>query len=285
MHYHRYRPNFFSGAVKKLILINLIVFILQQVMHVWFDSIFFEKYFALSHYNFKEGYLWTLITYGFLHGNFLHILVNMLAIYFVGQVIEVTLGSKNLLKIYFVCILFGGLAWLLLSQGNHQILVGASAAGFGLMTFFCLLFPERPITVLLFFIIPLTLKPKWILRGMLVIEAFLYLFYELPGKSFVASSGHLGGILGGFIMFYILMGKWRNLLNLKKIRMMPPKWLKKSTSHKISQTKFTVNLSHKKPTQEEVNKILDKINERGFASLTDDEKRILNKAKDHLNSE
>lgn len=282
MYHQSHRPNFFTGAVKKLILINLIVFILQQIMHVWFGSVFLEKYFALSIGNIKEGYLWTLITYGFLHGNFLHILVNMLAIYFVGRIIEATLGSRNLLKIYFVCILLGGLAWLLLNQGNHQVLVGASAAGFGLMTFFCLLFPDKPITVLLFFIIPLTMKPKWILRGMLAVEGFLFIFYELPGKSFIASSGHLGGILGGFLMYLFLMGKWRNLLNLKKIKMSPPKWLKKTQSRHLSNAKFSVNISHKKVSQEEVDRILDKINQKGFASLTDEEKRILHKAKELL---
>lgn len=280
--YYQSRSNFFAGAVKKLIFINLIIFIFQQIMHIWFGSIFLEKYFALSHENLKQGYLWTLFTYGFLHGNFLHILVNMLAIYFVGRIIEATIGSKILLIIYFVCLLCGALSWLLLTQGSQQVLIGASAAGFGLMTFFCLMFPEKPITVLLFFIIPLTMKPKWILRGMLAIEAFLYFFYELPGKSFIASSGHLGGILGGFIMYQILIGKWHDLLNLKKIKMSPPKWLQKTQSPKVSNAKFTVNISHEKVTTEEVNRILDKINQHGFASLTNEEKRTLNKAKETL---
>lgn len=285
MHYESYRRiNFFAGAVKKLILINLVIFIFQQILHVWFGSVFIEKYFALSFENLKLGYYWTIFTYAFLHGNFLHILVNMLAIYFIGEILETTLGPKNFLKIYFVSILFGALAWILLTKSNnHQILVGASAGGFGLMTFFCLLFPERPITVLLFFIIPLTIKPKWLLRGMLAIEGFLFLFYELPGKTFIASSGHLGGILGGFIMYQILMGKWRNLLNLKKIKMEPPKWLKKTQNPKVSNPKYTVNISHTKVTKEEINRILDKIHHRGFAALTDDEKRTLNKAKDILN--
>lgn len=283
--YYQNRPNFFSGAVKKLILINLIVFIFQQIMHVWFGSLFLEKYFALSLGNLKSGYLWTLFTYAFLHGNFLHILVNMLAIYFVGRIIEATVGSKNLLKIYFVCILFGAFAWLVLSQlnqGSHPILIGASAAGFGLMTFFCLLFPEKPITVLLFFIIPITMKPKWILRGMIAIESFLYIFYELPGKSFIASSGHLGGILGGWIMYLILIGKWRDLFHFKKIKMTPPKWLRKPQIHKVSNVKFTVNISPNKIPQEEIDRILDKINKHGFASLTDEEKRTLNKNKENL---
>jgi len=285
MHYESLRrTNFFKGTVKKLILINLVIFVLQQIMHVWFGSILIEKYFALSHENLRSGYLWTIVTYAFLHGNFLHILVNMLAIYFIGQILETAVGPKNLLKIYFSSILLGGLAWVLLTKGsNSQILVGASAGGFGLMTFFCLLFPEKPITVLLFFIIPISMRPKWILIGMLAIEGLLFLFYELPGKSFIASSGHLGGMLGGFIMYQFLMGKWRNLFHLKKISIEHPKWLKKHQSTKVTNVKYSVNISHSKPNEEEINKILDKIHHRGFASLTDEEKRTLHKAKDFLN--
>lgn len=280
--YHQRRSHF-EGVVKKLIVINIAIFILQQLTHVWFGSMFIEKYFALSSANLKSGYVWTLVTYAFLHGGILHILVNMLAIYFVGQILESSVGSKNLLKIYFVSLLLGGLFWLLFSGGHGQILVGASAAGFGLMTFFCLLYPERPITVLLFFIIPLTMKPKWILWGMLTIEAFLFIFYELPGKSFIASSGHLGGILGGFIMYQVLISKWRNLFDFKKIKIEAPKWLKKTQNPKVSGAKFTVNISNKQITKKEVDMILDKINQKGFSSLNDEEKRTLHKAKDTFN--
>lgn len=282
MYHQNPRRSHFEGVVKKLIIVNIAIFILQQLTHVWFNTIFLEKYFALSPANIKSGYIWTLVTYSFLHGGLLHILVNMLAIYFVGQILEPIIGSKKLLQVYFVSVLLGGLAWLLLSQGHGQILVGASAAGFGLMTFFCLLYPERPITVLLFFIIPITAKPKWILWGMLAVEACLFLFYELPGKSFIASSGHLGGILGGFIMYQILMSKWGNLFAVGQSKI-TPKWLKKAQSPKISGAKYTINISNKETTQEEVDRILDKINEQGFGSLTHKEREILHRSQDGFN--
>lgn len=279
MYHQNYRKSSFE-VVKKLITINVGIFILQQLTHIWFKSALIEKYFALSLVNLKSGYLWTLFTYAFLHGGFLHILVNMLAIYFVGQILEASIGSKNFLKVYFISVLFGALSWLLLGQEQGRVLVGASAAAFGLMTFFCLLYPEKPITLLLFFIIPITAKPKWILWGMLAIEAFLFVFYEFPGKSFVASSGHLGGMLGGLLMYHILLGKWRNLLSFFDKNKIAPKWLKKTQSPKISGAKFKVNISNKEARKKEVDRILDKINQQGFSSLTQAEREILHNSKD-----
>lgn len=266
-------------ATSWLIFINISVFILQEISHIWFRSTFIETFFALSRYSMGSGYVWTLVTYAFLHGSVLHVLVNMLAIFFVGRILEFSLGWKNLLKIYFVSLIFGGLFWLVLGRGHADILVGASAAGFGLMTFFCLLYPDKPITVLLFFIIPLTLKPKWILWGMLAMEGFLYLFFETSGKSVIASSGHLGGIIGGAMM-YQWMIKWKHLFNFGKIK--GPKWLKKIRNPKVANPRFTISIANKETIKNEVDRVLDKINKKGFGSLTDEERRILDKANDIL---
>ena len=66
-----------------------------------------------------------------------------------------------------------------------------------ILTLFCLLYPERPITLLIFFIIPVTVKPKWVFWGSLVISIGGILLYELPGHSHVAHSAHLGGMFAG----------------------------------------------------------------------------------------
>lgn len=270
------------GVVKWLIIINVAVFILQGVLRVWFGSTIIEKYFALSPAALRAGHVWTIITYGFVHGSFLHILMNMLAIFFIGRILEPVIGPKSLLKVYFVSILMGGAMWLLFGSGHGGILVGASAGGFGLMTFFCLLYPETLMTILVFFIIPITMKPKWILWGMIAIEGFLFLVYEMPGRSFVASSGHLGGILAGAVMYQLII-KYR-LFSFSKIKVEAPKWVKKITNPKVSSPKFKLNISDKKTLRKEVDRILDKINHEGFSSLSDEERKTLDKAKGLLES-
>lgn len=275
-------PENSLGVVKWLITINVAIFILQTIFRVWFGSTIIEKYFSLSPGAIKSGYVWTFITYGFLHGSIFHILLNMLAIFFIGRILEPLIGSKNLLKVYFASILVGGLVWLTCTPNHGEILIGASAAAFGLMTFFCLLYPDTPMTVLLFFIIPITMKPKWILWGMVIIEGFLFLAYELPGKSFLASSGHLGGILTGAIMYQIIIK--HRLFSLGKIKIETPKWMRKISSPKISNPKFTLNISDKETLRKEINRILDKINQKGFSSLTEQERKTLDNAKSMLES-
>lgn len=270
-------------VVKWLIIVNIAVFVLQGILRVWFGNLFIGKYFSLSPAALSAGYVWTIITYGFLHASFIHILVNMLAIFFIGRILEPVIGSSNLLKVYFASILLGGVTWLLFGSGHGGVLVGASAGAFGLMTFFCLMYPETLMTVLLFFVIPVTMKPKWILWGMIAIEGFLFLVYELPGRSFVASSGHLGGILAGTIMYQLIIK--HRLFSFKKINVETPKWVRKITSPKISNPKFKVNITDKETLKKEVDRILDKINHKGFSSLSDEEKKTLDKAKDVLESQ
>lgn len=268
-------------AIKWIIIVTIGVFIIQNIFKVWFASPVIEELFALSRTHLKSGYIWTLITYGFLHANFLHILVNLLVIFFVGRILEPYIGPKAVLKLYFISTFTGGLLWLLLNNNLFSVLVGASAAGFGLMTFFCLSFPNQMITVLLFFILPITLKPKYVLWGMIAIELFLFIFFELPGKSVVASSAHLGGIIGGLISFQLIsrqgiMNKLKSGISIEK-----PEWMKRKGLWK-EDSKFKINLKSKKKMEEEVDRILDKINKEGFSSLSDAEKKILHAAKDSL---
>lgn len=264
-------------ALKWLVIGNAGFFILQTVFTQWFGSHVLNEYLSLSTHRLFHGFFWTLLSYSFLHADFFHVLINLLVIFFMGKALEERYGSRQLLVIYFVSVLFGGLVWLTASGGGLNYLVGASAGAFGLLAFFCLTQPEQPITLLLFFVIPVTMKPKWILWGMLGIEGFLFVFYELPGRSVIASSAHLGGILGGFIIFKIFTQPgW--LTKLKKVTLERPE----SKKDKIFKGGFKVNIKNEEAMAAEVDRILDKINGDGFGALTPKEKETLEKAKKHL---
>lgn len=292
------------SVVTTLIVITVAVFVLQQVLNVFFpetrvgENRFLTDWFALSGQNFKDLKVWTILSFAFLHSTagFFHILGNMLGLYFIGRIVEPLVGRSRFLLLYFASSLVGGIVYLLFHFNDpaigqiggepvFQAMIGASASVMGILAFFCLLYPERPITLLLFFIIPITMKPKWVFWGSLIISVGGLLLYELPNQSPVAHSAHLGGLIAGMLYYRFFHNRSIGLFNAQqpKTTVEPPAWFKrrKKTEPHIS---YKVNRSNREALQSEVDRILDKINESGFGSLTDDEKQILDRAKDILSS-
>lgn len=271
-----------ASMVIKLIIANIAVFLMQNVFVYALKSSIIEQFFASSPYAISKGYIWTLITYSFLHANFIHILINMLVLYFIGTHVESALGPRRFLGLYLTSALAGGLCWLLFHLNTPGLVVGASAATIGSLICFCALMPNQPITFLLFFIIPVTMKPKWIAAIVVGFELFGFLFRELQGQgaSDIAYSAHLGGALGSYLFFLIVVQRGFSLSSLipRSIKIEKPNRGKKRGLG----SRFKVNIAGQKDTKEKVNRILDKINNKGFASLTQDEKDFLERAKDFL---
>lgn len=286
-----------TTIVTKLLAITITVFVLQQVLNVFFpnpgtrDNYFLTEWFALSGENFRQLKVWTVLSYGFLHSTltFFHILGNMLGLYFIGRMLEPMLGRQHFLLLYLGSTIIGGLVYLVFHFGDAQPVIGASAAVFGILTMFCLLHPERPITLLLFFVLPLTVKPKWVLRVSLALSVGGLLFYELPGANGpgVAHSAHLGGIISGLLYYRLFFARGGTLFTRPRAgqaTMELPEWFKnrkrQAAAKKVS---YTVNRSQSRDElQKEVDRILDKINASGFGSLNQSEKQTLDHAKDIL---
>lgn len=275
--------SFYQGTaslLKWVLLINCVVFILQNIFLQWFRTPVLASLFGLSPVGLSHGCIWTLLTYAFLHGDFLHLLFNMLVIYFVGQAVETLAGPKRFTIIYSTAVLLGGLAWLFLSPNRlGGELIGASAAAGGLLIFFCCLQPNQPVTLLLFFILPVTMKPKWLAVGLIGLEVFGFLFYELPGQGTVANSAHLGGMLGGYLCFVFFQSGYTFSLFGEGAS---PKWLQERSRASFRKQSFQINTSSREILRTEVDRILDKINAKGFGALSQEEKKILEKAKDIL---
>ena len=280
-----------ASMVTQLIAITVAVFVLQQVMNVFFpgiggrDNRFLSEWFALSGQNFRELKVWTILSYGFLHSTagFFHILSNMLGLFFIGRIIEPLVGRERFLGLYLGGALIGGLVYLCFHFSGSGPVVGASASVMGILAFFCLLYPEQPITLLLFFVLPITVKPKWVFWGSLAISAGGVVFYELPGHSYVAHSAHLGGMLAGILYYRYIHNRSIPFATSSRPRTSVelPDWFKRK--QKISRdTSYKVNRRSRDELQKEVDRILDKINASGFGSLTVDEKQTLDRAKDTL---
>lgn len=274
-----YRPK--QPPVLTWILVSTIaVFVLQNVFGAWFRSGFFLDVFALSVPNLGQGLVWTLVTYAFLHASLFHILGNMLVVFFIGRELLPLLGARRFAQLYVAAAVVGGLFWLGIGVigGVGGNLIGASGSAFALLTVFACIYPNKPITLLLFFIIPVTIKPKYLVLGLLAFSIFGVLFLELTGDP-IAHSAHLGGMFAGWLFFQYVHGRPER--PSRKIGMEPPSWFKKKGSGTTTGS-FSINITNRKVLQKEVDRILDKINSKGFGALTDEEKKLLDRAKDLL---
>ena len=173
-----------------------------------------------------------------------------------------------------------------LNYQSEQQLCGFSPILLASITYFCLSNPDRPINLLLFFILPLSIKPRYLLLAILGIELFGFIFWELRGNLTVNSSAHLGGMLSGALVFrYLLSGKefpkFIFVSSPSKKTGGVSKLLRKKQS--FNNSSYAVDFADQQGLQDEVDRILDKINENGFGALTQEEKNILEKAKGLLN--
>ncbi|WP_374248174.1 rhomboid family intramembrane serine protease [Thermomonas sp.] len=148
---------------------------------------------------------WQLLSYAFLHGSFLHIAFNMLALVMFGAPLEYTWGARRFLTYYVVCVVGAGLCQLLvgsyaLSQGGDPYpTIGASGGVFGLLLAYGMLFPNQRV-MLLFPPIPMTARTLVIVYGLF--ELGVGITGLQPG---VAHFAHLGGMLFG----WLLIRHWR----------------------------------------------------------------------------
>ena len=141
--------------------------------------------------------VWQLITCGFLHANFLHLAINMYALWIFGSDVERAVGPKHYLTLYFASLLSSSVTQLLVvsmmtSTGVYPT-VGASGAIFGILLAFGLLFPRRTIVLL----IPPIPMPAIVF---VILYALLELFSGVFGTNQgVAHFAHLGGMIGAFL--------------------------------------------------------------------------------------
>jgi membrane associated rhomboid family serine protease len=140
---------------------------------------------------------WQLVTYGFVHSGWLHILSNMFAVYMFGPDCERLIGSRRFTIYYFACLIGAAVCQLLVTQylyPSPEPTVGASGAIFGILLLFGMSFPHRQL-LLLFPPIPM---PAWLfvtLYGLL--ELWFGVSRTLPS---VAHFAHLGGMATGFLL-------------------------------------------------------------------------------------
>jgi membrane associated rhomboid family serine protease len=269
-----------NNAIRKIIVVNVGVFLLMAVVNamLFFADIRGEfssgalKYLMLPA---KLGTLlmqpWSLATYMFLHDGILHILFNMLWLFWIGNILHEYLGNQKVYEAYFGAGLAGAILFLVsmnvfpVFAGSIDVTyaLGASAGVLGIVVAAATLLPNYPIQLLLFG----TIKLKYIALVTVILDVV-----NIPQGNAGGHIAHLGGALFGFVYIkylyqdkYILPAFIRNLFA-------------KQSKLKIHHRPSAVKGEAGKPSQEEIELILYKISKSGYDSLSKKEKEQLFKA-------
>ncbi len=252
-----------TPVVKWLLIVNFGVFLVGTIAfprniyvpQLTFPITLLEKWFAVFPHSLKSILqIWRLITYQFLHGDIVHILFNMLGLYFLGPTLERHWHSKKFLIFYLGCGVAGGLFYTLLTILNFLEagpMVGASGAILGMLAACAILFPQFIVFIFLF---PVPIRLAAI--GLTIMYFFLVV---TRAENAGGHAAHLAGMAAGAA--YVFSQSWRDKF---KFKFRSGRWEKKM----VEQRKL----------QFEVDRILAKVHNSGIQSLSSREKKILKEA-------
>ena len=205
-----------TPAIKTIMIICVVVFLVQNILARSLGADPLVTFFGLSPARLLTSFwVWQPVTYLFLHGNLMHIVLNMLILWMFGSELERRWGSQAFLQFYFICGVGAGLTSVMVdtlvrliagsSGGAFSTIptIGASGAIYGLMAAQAILFPNK--LLLLFFFLPMRMRPA------ILLLAGMMLFTQLstPGSG-INHVAHLGGMV--FAWLYLNQA-W----NLKKL--------------------------------------------------------------------
>ena len=272
-------------SMTTLLLISLVACYVVQVVLDQLAPGWADEHLTLSLAGLKAGRLYQLLTFQFMHGSIWHLVCNMIGLYFFGRVVEEMIGAGSMLKLYLLSGTVGGLCHVALCLAFpdyfYRGVVGASAGIFGLIAAFATREPNYPITLLVFFVLPVTLLAKWLLLFEAVVSVG-GLF--LPGTT--AHGAHLGGMLTGIA--WIKWGGWlegaggwwaagtRRRASRQPVRAA----VLRSSARRPGKT--AEELPPAEFISREVDPILEKISAQGIHSLTDREREILEAARSKM---
>tara|TARA_B100000941_G_scaffold52770_2_gene33928 strand:- start:2122 stop:2955 length:834 start_codon:yes stop_codon:yes gene_type:complete len=260
-----------GSNLNKIIYLNIIFFVIIKVCSSIFflfeinTNEFFNKLYLPAEINLIKLQPWSIFSFMFIHLNFIHLIFNMLWLYFIGNIFLQWLDEKQLIFIYLLGGISGGLFFVLcynyipLLQKNieNTLALGASASIFAIMMAITIYKPDHKIQI------PLIQKIK--LKN---ITVFLTIYYIVS-----LSGGNTGGYLahiGGGIFSFIYMKQLNTSKIFKSI-------FKNSSKFNEKDSDYIYNQKQNKKNKE-IDIILEKISKSGYKSLNKKEKEILFKS-------
>jgi membrane associated rhomboid family serine protease len=216
---------------------------------------------------------WTFVSYMFVHGGLLHLLANMLMLFVFGTTVEGRMGSRNFLIYYLFCGI-GAAVFSLLLAGIMPVgaFVGASGAVLGVAVAFAMFWPDAELIV---FPIPVPIKARTLVIGLVALDILASQLWPNDG---IAHLAHVGGALFGYIYFRVQSLSRRSpsapAQAVERVVM-----VQSGSSEPDRRTPVTPMQPRRRidsdPVAAEVDRVLDKISEKGISSLTAAERRFL----------
>lgn len=269
----------YGNVVVKLIIANTVLFLLFVVASIIIDKTWSSQW-LISYLGTPANVIalaakpWTLITYMFVHGGIIHLLLNMLGLYWFGEIFVLYLGEQKVLPLY----LLGGLAGALFYLGGinlipayqylkpSAVLVGASGSIFAIMFAAVALNAEHKVNLSLFG----EVKIVWVA----VIALAIGVINMLVGNNVGGGLAHIGGSLFGYVYVKSLHGG---------VDVFKPFTAAKGLFKPKRNVKITYKSAHPQVgkasrssnEQERIDAILDKISRSGYDSLTKEERDFL----------
>jgi membrane associated rhomboid family serine protease len=285
------KSTFKHGSVlTRLIYINLAVFLAIRIIYVFFYlfkvDIDLLGWLSLpSDISMLAVRPWTLFTYMFLHFDFLHILMNLLWLYWFGKIFLMYFDERKLLSTYLMGGLFGGILYIVAynlfpafaETAQQGMLLGASASIIAVMIAAAVYVPNLSVNLLLISSIFGPIKIIWI-----ALFSLLIYFISITGTNAGGNIAHIGGALWGFIYMSQLKRGRDFMKGLNNLMFSFSSLFKRKKKMRVSyrsnptqrMTDREYNLK-KKVEKENINEILDKISKAGYDSLSKQEKEIL----------
>ena len=296
---------------KNLLIINFIAFLATIVLQM--RGIDLADVGGLHFFMAEDFHFYQLVTYLFLHANFMHILSNMFGLWMFGCVIENVWGPKKFLFYYICCGIGAGICqeiaqfvsfyltineqdpsigeaelFVVGQQLSHQLnawtTIGASGAVYAVILAFGMSFPNERLFIIPF---PFPIKAKWFVLGYVAIEFYSSITAAGDG---VAHTAHLGGMLFGFLMIRYWNRHPETNFNNSRGREFFENLKRNFDQHQQQKRPDNPHMhaerggskeddmaynARKRQNQEEIDAILDKIRKSGYDSLTKEEKQKL----------
>ena len=297
--------NMFPSVILWLIGINVALFIIEYLLlpglnlsdrlirtpYGIFEASAAKYFFALWPVEMPQFKVWQYLTHLFMHGNFLHIFLNMFGLWMFGTELAQMWGGKRFLTYYLLCGLGAGLTQSLVTYLTGDVVptVGASGAIFGIMTAFGLTFPDR---IIFFFFFPMRAKlAVFVFAAMQLFNGFF------GGPTNVAHFAHVGGAVVGYILLKIggnltLGGIFDRIPGFRRKSAPGPRIFQagpRQPDPTVVDVRYR-DIGGEEPRrqappvmdfgddQSRIDAILDKISRSGYQNLTDEEKTILQEA-------
>jgi len=264
------KQQYKTGDVsQKLIFINILVFIISALCFSFVSNQFqYPNWLALSS-NYKDvlWFPWTLFTYGFFHSEPIHLLFNLIFLYYISTLFYTFFNTKQFLTVYFLGSFFAGLIFVAFGYffNYSNLIVGASAS------------------IMAVFIAVVTFVPSYSIRlpllGYFKIWhlAFFYIFLDVVQLLTENTGGHIAHLSGAAVgfAFSFLIKKGFDLSEIFTIKKKKNNTFKKIYKNKPIKKYQSARVSDVNFTQRQIDEILEKISKSGYESLTKEEKEFL----------